>query len=203
MACPAKAPEPMPESALARFKTPAAFRAWLREHHTTTSALVVRIAKTHASASGVTYAQALDEALCFGWIDGVRRRLDDDGFSIRFTPRKPRSIWSRVNVAHVERLIREKRMTTAGMAAFDARQEGRTGVYAFEQQTPELSAEYSARFAKRRAAWRYFEGAAPWYRRTASHWVMSAKREETRRKRLETLIACSAEGTRIPQLRRD
>lgn len=185
------------------FKTPAAFRAWLRQHHTSATELVLRLAKVHASAGGITYAQALDEALCFGWIDGVRRRLDADGFSIRFTPRKPRSIWSRVNVDHAERLIREKRMTKAGMAAFEARQEDRTGVYAFEQRSPGLSAGYRQQFAKRRAAWKYFEGEAPWYRRTASHWVMSAKREATRRKRLETLISCSAEMQRIPQLRRD
>ncbi len=193
----------MPAPDPVHFKTPAAFRAWLQAHHASATELVLRLAKVHASATGVTYAQALDEALCFGWIDAVRRRLDDDTFSIRFTPRKPRSIWSRVNVAHAERLIREKRMTRAGIAAFEARQEDRTGVYAFEQRSPGLSDEYRRRFAKRRAAWTYFEGEAPWYRRTASHWVMSAKREETRRRRLETLISCSAERQRIPQLRRD
>ena len=134
------------------------FRAWLLKHHTSATELVLRLAKAHASASGITYAQALDEALCFGWIDGVRRRLDADGFSIRFTPRKPRSIWSRVNVAHAERLIREQRMTTAGMAAFEARREDRTGVYAFEQRSPGLSEEYRRRFARRRAAWEVFRG---------------------------------------------
>lgn len=193
----------MPAPSPVHFTTPAAFRAWLRKHHTSATELVLRLAKVHASASGITYAQALDEALCFGWIDGVRRRLDDDGFSIRFTPRKPRSIWSRVNVAHAERLIREQRMTKAGMAAFEARREDRTGVYAFEQRNPGLSEEYRRQFRTRRAAWKYFEGEAPWYRRTASHWVMSARREETRRKRLDTLISCSAEKQRIPQLRRD
>ena len=193
----------MPDPPPVHFKTPAVFRAWLRKHHTSATELVLRLAKAHAAASGITYAQALDEALCFGWIDGVRRRLDADGFSIRFTPRKPRSIWSRVNVAHAERLIREQRMTQAGMAAFEARREDRTGVYAFEQRSPGLSGAYRRQFAKRRAAWEYFEGEAPWYRRTASHWVMSAKREETRRRRLETLISCSAEKQRIPQLRRD
>ncbi len=193
----------MPAPSLVHFPTPAAFRAWLRKHHTSATELVLRLAKVHASASGITYAQALDEALCFGWIDGVRRRLDDDGFSIRFTPRKPRSIWSRVNVAHAERLIREQRMTKAGMAAFEARREDRTGVYAFEQRNPGLSEEYRRQFRTRRAAWTYFEGEAPWYRRTASHWVMSARREETRRKRLDTLISCSAEKQRIPQLRWD
>ncbi len=193
----------MPAPSPVHFTTPAAFRAWLRKHHTSATELVLRLAKVHASASGITYAQVLDEALCFGWIDGVRRRLDDDGFSIRFTPRKRGSIWSRVNVAHVERLILEQRMTKAGMAAFEARLEHRTGVYAFEQRSPGLSEEYRRQFRTRRSAWKYFENEAPWYRRTASHWVMSARREETRLKRLETLISCSAEGLRIPQLRRD
>lgn len=186
----------------ASIESAAAFRAWLRKHHRKETALVLRIAKRHAAASGITYAAALDEALCFGWIDGVRRRLDADSFLIRFSPRKPRSIWSKVNVAHVERLIRSKRMTPAGLAAFEARTAGRTGIYAFEQRRPELSPEYAARFAAKRGAWRYFQGEAPWYRRTASHWVMSAKREETRLRRLDTLISCSAAGLRIHQLRR-
>jgi uncharacterized protein YdeI (YjbR/CyaY-like superfamily) len=192
----------MPPETPTHFKTPAAFRVWLRKHHRTESALVLRIAKGHAAASGITYAEALDEALCFGWIDGVRRRLDDDGFSIRFTPRKPRSIWSRVNVGHAERLIRTKRMTKAGLAAFEARTAERTGVYAFERRVTELPPAFRKQFEARKDAWRYFQGEAPWYRRTSTHWVTSAKREETRQKRLGILIECSAEGMHIPQLRR-
>lgn len=180
----------------------AAFRAWLRKHHRTESAVVLRIARKHAADTGITYAAALDEALCFGWIDGVRRRLDADSFSIRFTPRKPRSIWSRVNVAHVERLSREKRMTRAGRAAFEARTDGRTGIYAFEQPVTELPAGYRVQFRKQRAAWAYFQQEAPWYRRTSTHWVTSARREATRLRRLGILIACSGDGVRIPQLRR-
>lgn len=184
------------------FKTPSAFRAWLRKNHTTASFLVLRISKNRAAATGLTYAQALDEALCYGWIDGVRRRLDSEGFSVRFSPRKPRSIWSRVNVRHVERLVQARRMTKAGLAVFELREEGRTGVYSFEQRRTDLDPAYRRRFQADKVAWRYFQQEAPWYRRTSSHWVMSAKREDTRLKRLQTLIACSAEGVRIPQLRR-
>jgi len=179
----------------------ATFRAWLRRHHRSESALVLRIAKKHAAESGITYAAALDEALCFGWIDGVRRRLDADSFSIRFSPRTPRSIWSLVNVAHAKRLIASKRMTKAGLAAFEARTAGRTGIYSFEQRVTELPAAYRAQFRRQRAAWNNFQQEAPWYRRTSAHWVMSAKREATRLRRLGILIACSAEGTRVPPLR--
>jgi uncharacterized protein YdeI (YjbR/CyaY-like superfamily) len=193
----------VPNATVTHFTTPAAFRAWLRTHHRSETALVVRIAKTHAAATGLTYAEALDEALCFGWIDGIRRRLDVDSFSIRFTPRTARSVWSRVNVAHAERLIREKRMTRAGLAAFEARTAGRTGVYAFEQPVTELPAAYRVQFRKQRSAWKYFQQEAPWYRRTSTHWVTSAKREETRLRRLGILIACSGDGVRIPQLRRE
>jgi uncharacterized protein YdeI (YjbR/CyaY-like superfamily) len=193
----------MAETAPTHFKTPAAFRAWLRKHHKTVRALILRIAKAHAADRGITYAQALDEALCYGWIDGVRQRLDAESFSVRFSPRKPRSIWSRVNVRHVERLIQANRMTKAGLIVFEAREEGRTGVYSFEQRPTELPPEYCQRFRAAKPAWTYFQGEAPWYRRTSSYWVLSAKREETRLKRLETLIDCSAAGLRIGPLRRD
>ncbi len=188
-------------SAPVHFATQATFRAWLREHHKTAGSLVVRIHKKHAAALGITYAQALDEALCFGWIDGIRRGLDGESFSVRFTPRRPRSIWSRVNVGHVERLIMTKRMTRAGLIAFQARTVERTGVYAFEQRPSRLAAPYLATFRKQRRAWDHFHEEAPSYRRTSIHWVMSAKREETRQRRLAELIKCSALGERIPQLR--
>jgi uncharacterized protein YdeI (YjbR/CyaY-like superfamily) len=192
----------MAEPPPTHFKTPAAFRAWLRKHHRTAGALVLRISRNHAGGTGVTYAQALDEALCHGWIDGVRRRLDADSFSVRFSRRKPRSTWSLVNVRHVERLIQAGRMTKAGLAAFEAREERRTGVYSFEQRPTELPLTFRRRFKANRVAWAYFEQEAPWYRRTSSHWVMTARREETRIRRLETLIASSALGVRIRPLRR-
>ena len=134
--------------------------------------------------------------------DGVRRSLDADSFSVRFSPRMPRSTWSRVNVRHAERLIQAGRMANAGLAAFAAREEGRTGVYSFEQRPTELTPAYLQRLEANEAAWVYYQQEAPWYRRTSSYWVMSAKREDTQLKRLETLINCSAAGIRIAPLRR-
>ena len=182
---------------LAEFRTPAAFRAWLRKHHRTATELGVRIFKVHAADRGLTYPQALDEALSYGWIDGVRHGIDDDSFSIRFTPRKPGSIWSKVNVVHVGRLTRAGRMTRAGLAAFAGRKEHRTGVYSFERPAATLAAEFASRFRKNRTAWRWFEAEAPWYRRKVLHWVMRARREATREKRLRALIAASARQVRL------
>lgn len=186
----------------ARFRSPAAFRAWLKAHHRTAKSLVLRLAKTHAADDGVTYAQALDEALCFGWIDGIRRGFDARSFTVRFTPRKPRSTWSLVNVRHVKRLIAARRMTAAGLAAFKARVANRTGVYSFETRPAAFGKAQAAAFRKNARAWKYFQDEAPWYRRTCIHWVTSARREETRQKRLATLIACSAKGERIGPLKR-
>jgi uncharacterized protein YdeI (YjbR/CyaY-like superfamily) len=183
------------------FRSQAAFRRWLEKHHATTDELVVRLFKTHASDQGLGYAEALDEALCFGWIDGVRRALDTDSYTIRFTPRRSRSIWSRVNVAHVERLTRTGRMARAGLAAYAAREESRTGIYAFEQKATTLAPEFLRRFQDEKEAWEYFSSRAPYYQRTCSFWVMSAKREETREKRIAVLIDCSAQRLPIPQLR--
>jgi uncharacterized protein YdeI (YjbR/CyaY-like superfamily) len=184
------------------FRSASAWRAWLARHHRSAAEIVVRCYKVHAASRGVTYARALDEALCFGWIDGIRRRLDEDSFSIRFTPRRARSIWSRINVAHAERLIRERRMTKAGLAAYEARDPKRTGVYSFEREGAKLAPGFVRRFRADAAAWRWFEAQAPWYRRTSAHWVMSAKREETRERRLAKLIDCCARRVPLPQLER-
>lgn len=185
------------------FKSGAAFRAWLARNHASETALLVRLYKVHALDRGMGYADALDEALAYGWIDGVRRRLDDDSLSIRFSPRTKRSIWSKINIAHVERLIRERRMTPAGLAVYQARDPQRSGIYSFEKAAMTLAPAFEKRFRAARPAWKYWEGEAPWYRKTATHWVMSAKREETRERRLATLIECCAEGTRIGILKRD
>jgi uncharacterized protein YdeI (YjbR/CyaY-like superfamily) len=179
------------------FETAGKFRAWLRAHHARETALLVCIRKAGSSRTGITYAEALDEALCYGWIDGVRRRIDDESFSIRFSPRKPRSIWSRINVAHVKRLIAEGRMRKAGLAAWEAREEKRTGVYSFEQDSHEMPAGYLRSFRANAKAWKWFQAQAPWYRRTLTYWVTSAKREETRRRRLDELIAKSGAGERM------
>lgn len=183
------------------FRTQAAFRDWLEQHHQTRGELVVRLYRAHAAHLGLSYRQALDEALCFGWIDGVRRRFDADSFLVRFTPRKPGSIWSRINVAHAERLTTAGRMARAGLAAFRAREARRTGVYSFERKPMTLSPAFVRTFRANRKAWAYFQRAAPWYRRTSTYWVMSAKREETRATRLATLIDCCARGERVPPLK--
>jgi uncharacterized protein YdeI (YjbR/CyaY-like superfamily) len=184
------------------FRSSGAFRTWLESNHAAATELVVRCFKVHASDRGITYAQALDEALCYGWIDGVRHGLDADSFTVRFTPRKARSIWSRVNVAHAQRLIEAGRMAKPGLAAFEAREDSRTGIYSFEQRSADLPPEYEQAFRTNKTAWAYFREQPPWYRRTSIYWVMSAKREETRAARLATLVACSAQRKPIPPLDR-
>lgn len=183
------------------FASPAQWRAWLHRHHTRATSILVRLRKKHVEV-GITYAEALDEALCYGWIDGVRRAVDADTFSVRFSPRKATSIWSRVNVRHAERLIQAGRMAPYGHRVFDARDCSRTGSYSFEQARVRLAAAFTRTFKANRKAWKYFECEAPWYRRTSIHWVMSAQKEETRVRRFGILIACSASGERIPMLRR-
>jgi uncharacterized protein YdeI (YjbR/CyaY-like superfamily) len=179
------------------FRSAAAFRAWLLQSHRTSRELVVRCYRVRASAQGITYVEALHEALCFGWIDGVRRGHDEVSFTVRFTPRKSRSIWSRVNVAKVGKLIEEGRMAPAGLAAFEAREASRTAVYSFERAAMELAPEYVKRFRTACAAWAYFEGRPPGYRRLCTYWVMSAKRPETQLRRLAELIESSAAGRSI------
>jgi uncharacterized protein YdeI (YjbR/CyaY-like superfamily) len=191
----------MTMSTLTAFPSRAAMRAWLTKNHNTATELVLRCFKKHAAKQGVTYAEALDEALCLGWIDGIRRGVDAQSFSVRFTPRRPRSIWSRINIAHVERLMLAGRMKKPGLAAFEARDGRRTGVYSFENQTT-LSPAFSRAFRANPSAWAYFQGRPPWYRRTSAHWVMGAKKEETRARRLSMLITCSAQGIPIPPLKR-
>jgi uncharacterized protein YdeI (YjbR/CyaY-like superfamily) len=187
---------------LKSFRTAAAFRAWLEKHHGRKTELLLRTFKVHASHRGVTYRQALEEALCWGWIDGVRRSVDQISFSTRFSPRKRRSIWSRVNVALAKALIEAGRMAKPGLAALEAREEHRTGVYSFENKPVALVGKYARAFRANRKAWSYFKAEAPWYQRTCSHYVMAAKREETRMKRLELLVTWSQKGQRIPPLRR-
>jgi uncharacterized protein YdeI (YjbR/CyaY-like superfamily) len=192
----------MTDQEIRDFHKPESFRAWLRKHHAGRSELVLRLYKTHAADRGITYAQALDEALCFGWIDGVRRGLDNDSFTTRFSPRRPKSIWSLVNLARVKRLVREGRMTKPGLAVFQARDQKRSGLYSFENRPSRLSQPLGRMFRANQTAWEFFQAQAPWYRRTSIFWVMSAKRKETRETRLSTLIACSKDGKPIPALAR-
>lgn len=179
------------------FPTPADFRRWLEENHDQVQELHVGIYKKGTGRQSITYPEALDEALCFGWIDGVRRRVDEESYTVRFTPRKPGSNWSRVNIEKTEVLIREGRMTAPGLAEFEKRDESAAARYSYEQRHRGLGPEYEERFRAHETAWEFFETQPPNYRKTASWWVMSAKREETRLKRLGILIEDSAAGRRL------
>lgn len=184
------------------FATPAEFRAWLEKHHSSTSELWVGFYKKGSGRPSITWPEAVDEALCVGWIDGIRKSIDEESYRIRFTPRKPRSTWSAVNLARVEALTREGRMRPAGLEAFAKRKEAKTGIYAYEQRkAAELDEASEQRFRSDPEAWEYFQSRPPGYRKTAIWWVVSAKREETRRKRLEQLIEESRNQRPIAQLR--
>jgi uncharacterized protein YdeI (YjbR/CyaY-like superfamily) len=183
------------------FESPEEFRAWLEEHHETATEVWVGMWKKGTGKQGVSWAQAVDEALCFGWIDGLLRRVDDQRHMQRFTPRKPTSNWSAVNIANVERLRAAGRMRPAGEAAFARRRDDRTAVYSHEQRKhPQLDPSEQARLEADEAAWAYFSARPPSYRRQATWWVISAKKPETRARRLATLIADSAAGRTIKPL---
>ena len=182
------------------FATAETLRSWLAKNHADASELWVGFYRKSAKKRGTSYAEALDEALCYGWIDGVRLKVNELSYKIRFTPRRPRSIWSLINVRHVERLKKLGKMAESGLQAFAARQQHRTGIYAFEQKRTGLAKKHKKIFRANPAAWKFFSQQAPWYQRTAGHWVHSAKREETQRRRLAQLIADSAAGRRIDRL---
>jgi uncharacterized protein YdeI (YjbR/CyaY-like superfamily) len=183
------------------FATPAEFRAWLEAHHATASELLVGFHKKGSGLQGITWPESVDQALCFGWIDGVRRSLGDTSYTIRFTPRRARSIWSTVNIARAQELREQGLMHPAGIAAFEARSTERSSTYSFEQRGPiELSAKDAETLRANADAWAFFQAQPPSYRKAAIWWVISAKREETRCRRLATLIDDSANGRRIRSL---
>src|SRR5690348_9577334 len=167
------------------FSSQQQFRQWLEKNHATSTELLVGFHKKTSGKKSITYSEALDEALCFGWIDGVRRSLNDDSYTIRFTPRRPKSIWSLVNVRHIERLQKEGRMQPSGVAAFDARDPKRTGIYAFENRPRELSPEFQKILRGNSKAWEFFDTQPPFYKRTIAFWVMGAKKAETQMSRLK------------------
>lgn len=180
------------------FESPAQFRRWLEGNHASATELIVGYRKVGTGRPSMSWSESVDEALCFGWIDGVRKRIDDHSYQIRFTPRKRASIWSLVNVEKVQALLASGRMQAAGLAAYQARTESRTGVYAFERQAPaELHEVELKLFKQSRVAWSYFEGCPPGYRRTMLHWVTSAKQPATRERRLAQLVAACAEQRRV------
>jgi uncharacterized protein YdeI (YjbR/CyaY-like superfamily) len=182
------------------FKSPSAFGKWLEAHHASSKELWVGFYKKDSRKPSITWPESVDEALCFGWIDGIRKSIDEESYMIRFTPRKPSSVWSSVNIGNVDKLIKDNRMRPAGMKAFEARKENRSGIYAYEQRSAELVEPYQAKFKRNKAAWKFFQSQPAWYRKVANWWVVSAKREETRLKRLDQLIEDSAQGRTIRQV---
>jgi uncharacterized protein YdeI (YjbR/CyaY-like superfamily) len=183
------------------FDGPEHFREWLEAHHDSADEVHVGFWKKATGKQTMTWSQAVDQALCFGWIDGKLNRIDDERHRQRFTPRRPGSNWSKINVEKVAKLEEEGLMTDAGRRAFEARDVTKVGVYSFESGEPDrLPAEYDEQLTP--AARGYFEARPPGYRRTTVHWVTSAKKEETKLKRLHTLIDCSEQGRDIPLLRR-
>lgn len=181
------------------FRSTREFGRWLASNHGSATEIWVGFHKKHVAAKGMTYLEAVEEALCWGWIDGQVRGRDADSFQQRFTPRTSRSTWSLINIARVERLIAEGRMRPPGAAAFAARVATRTGIYSFEQRSVVLPAGFARKFRSARAAWAWFSTQAPSYRRVAIHWVTSAKQLATRERRLAALIAESAKGLRLRQ----
>jgi uncharacterized protein YdeI (YjbR/CyaY-like superfamily) len=182
------------------FRTPAACRAWLEKNHDRVSELWIGFHRKGTGGKGVTYKEALDEALCFGWIDGIKRKVDDTRYTNRFTPRKRASKWSEVNLRRYTELEEEGRIAPPGAdarARFDPKKHG---PYSFERRIAELAPKYTRAFQRKKTAWAFFQDQPPGYRRSAIHWVMSAKREETRERRLTQLMDTSREGRRLPQI---
>ena len=179
------------------FATPAAFRTWLEKHHQKATELLVGFHKKDSGKPSITWPESVDQALCFGWIDGVRRRIDEVSYSIRFTPRKQSSNWSAINIARVAELTKLGLMRPAGLRAFERRSEEKSRIYAYENAVRTLAPADEKAFRANRKAWKYFNEQAPSYRRVAIYWVLSAKREETRVRRLATLIEDSANGRRL------
>ncbi len=192
------APTAIPEPQLLFFAAPAEFRRWLAANHNTARELWVGYFRKATGRPSITWPESVDEALCFGWIDGIRKRVDGDSYKVRFTPRKPTSNWSAVNIGRVEVLTREGRMQPAGLRAFARRVPEKSAVYAYEQaEATAFDAATEKRFRTAKAAWTFFQNQPPFYRKLVTRWIMNAKRAETRASRLEKLIAASAAGRRI------
>jgi len=179
------------------FATPEKFRAWLEKNHASKPELLVGFYKRDSGKPSITWPESVDEALAFGWIDGVRNTIDDSSYTIRFTPRRPKSKWSAVNIKRVAELTKLGRMTPAGLAVFEKRDASQSEGYSYERKNAQLDAAMEKKFLTHKAAWTFWEAQPPYYRRTLSWWIVSAKRDETRAKRLDQLIAACAEGRRL------
>lgn len=173
------------------------FRKWLAKNHMTHTELLVGFYKVNSGKASMTWPQSVDEALCFGWIDGVRKRIDDESYSIRFTPRKPTSIWSAVNIKKIQDLTQIGLMQPAGLAAFEKRTENKSKIYAYENEPAQLSPEFEKTFKANKKAWAFFTAQAPSYQKTMIHWIMGAKQKTTQHSRLEKTIAASLSLKRV------
>ena len=179
------------------FKTPADFRTWLEKNHATATELWVGFYKKNSAKPSITWPQSVDQALCFGWIDGIRKRIDEISYQIRFTRRRPGSIWSAINIKRAKQLVRQKQIQPAGLKAFAARIENKSGIYSYEQRSTELTEPYATLLKKNKTAWNFFEKQPPSYRKMVGWWIISAKKEETRLARLAKLISDSAKRKRV------
>ncbi len=180
------------------FKTPADFRTWLDKNHGKESELIVGFYKTGSGKQSISWPESVDEALCFGWIDGVRRSLGEESYTIRFTPRRADSIWSAVNIKKMEELQAQGLVKPAGMEAFEKRKEAKSKIYSHEhKEVAKLSPEFEQAFKANSKAWEFFTTQAPSYQKVMLHHVMTAKQEKTRQSRFEKLLQASAEGKRI------
>jgi uncharacterized protein YdeI (YjbR/CyaY-like superfamily) len=179
------------------FKTAAEFRRWLAAHHASERELIVGFYKKASGKPSISYQEAVDQALCFGWIDGIKKRVDEERYTHRFTPRKQDSIWSLVNATRVKELIALKRMAKPGLEAWERRDPKKTGIYSFENRPKTFDAALEREFRRQPAAWTFFRAQPPGYQRLMTFFVMSAKQQETRLRRLARLIEVSASGKRI------
>jgi len=181
------------------FPTAAAFRAWLKKHHAKAGELLVGFFKVSSGKPSMTWPESVDEALCFGWIDGVRKSVDEFSYTIRFSPRKPGSIWSSVNIKRAEVLIERGLMQRAGLEAYEHRKLNKSGIYSYEQRSVDLEEPYRGLLKKNKVAWSFFQSQSASYRKAISWWIICAKKQETRYKRLEKLMAHSERRERIPE----
>lgn len=179
------------------FKTPEAFRMWLEKNHSKKDELWLGYYKKSSGKKSITYKQALDEVLCFGWIDGISKGIDDEKYCQRYTPRRPRSIWSIVNIKKIEELTKKGLMHESGLNAFNTRDVKRTGLYSAEQKEIKMPAAYLKKIKANKRAWEYFSNMPPGYQKTATWWVISAKQEVTRLRRLDAMIADSVARRKI------
>jgi uncharacterized protein YdeI (YjbR/CyaY-like superfamily) len=179
------------------FENQMAFRQWLEANHKTANELWVGFYKVHSTKHNMTWSQSVDQALCFGWIDGIRKSIDGDSYCIRFTPRKKTSNWSAVNIIKVNELSRQGLMAPAGLDIFNQRKQEKSEIYSYENKPEKLSTDLEKRFKSNAAAWVFFSNQAPSYRKTALYWVMDAKRDATRTSRLEKLIKACEEGIKL------